>query len=366
MNLKDEHLVIGISVFVGISMWVVDAAMGAAFFSRGSFLDLLFLKVPGHDLLFRIIFLASFVLFGLIMSQFFSRQSEMRNMVIQAKKEWEEAFDIINDAITIHDKDFNIIRANRAAEKILGVPFQAILGRKCFHSYHGTDTPPDSCPSCKTLKTGKPCVTEIFEPSLNKHIEVKALPRFDRDNTLAGVVHIVRDVTDRVEAEKKLRSLSQTDDLTGLLNRRGFMTLAEKQQKVARRMGKGFHILTMEIDGLEEIVAAFGHDTWCAAMRETATILSDCFRESDIIARFGNGEFVVFLMQNNENGNGVPVIRRLQEKVGSWNAGREEGQRLSMRTGIAYCPPDRKRPLSEMLKEADEMMNSPKKDTAGS
>ncbi len=129
----------------------------------------------------------------------------MQDSIIHAKKELEETFDIINEAITIHDKDFNIIRANRAAEKMLGLLFHKILSQKCYKSYHGTDCPPEICPSCQTLKTGEPCVSEIFEPYLDKYLEIKALPRFDSDNQLIGLVHVVRDITKRKQAEGLLR-----------------------------------------------------------------------------------------------------------------------------------------------------------------
>lgn len=127
--------------------------------------------------------------------------------------QWEEIFNIINDAITIHDKDFNILLANKAAEKLLCLPFYEILNQKCYKSYHGVVQPPVRCPSCHTLKTGKPSTTEIFEPKLKKYLEIKALPRFDTDNQIIGIVHIVRDFTKRkfverklLQAEKKLRS----------------------------------------------------------------------------------------------------------------------------------------------------------------
>ncbi|MBF0328879.1 MAG: response regulator [Nitrospirae bacterium] len=132
-------------------------------------------------------------------------ESETNN--INAKQEWEEIFDTINDAITIHDADFNIIRANKAAVEMLGLPFFTILKQKCFQSYHGTGCPPDGCPSCSSLKTGIPSVSKIFEPHLNKHLEIKALPRFDKNNIIIGLIHIVKDITEQVKAEEEQKKL---------------------------------------------------------------------------------------------------------------------------------------------------------------
>jgi PAS domain S-box-containing protein len=130
-------------------------------------------------------------------------------------QDWESTFDTITDMITIHDKDFNIIRANKAAEAILKLPLLDKLGdTKCFSYYHGTEKPPEGCPSCACLKTGKPALFELFEPHLNKFIEIRAIPRFDKDNNFTGLIHIVRDITE----QKKFQE--------AILNERDFLQLA--------------------------------------------------------------------------------------------------------------------------------------------
>ncbi len=121
-----------------------------------------------------------------------------------SKQDWENTFDTIDDIITIHDKDFNIIRANKAAEKMLGRPIREIIKSKCFTFYHGEDSPPEECPSCDCLSTGKSAIYEFFEPHLNKFLEVKAIPRFDSENNIAGIIHIVRDITERKQIESEL------------------------------------------------------------------------------------------------------------------------------------------------------------------
>ena len=120
-------------------------------------------------------------------------------------REWTEAFDAINDMITIHDADFNIVRANKAAESGLGLAMSDILTNKCFKSYHGRDCPPEGCPSCTSLKTGLPSTTELFEPHLNRFVEIKAMPRFDAHHNIIGVVHVVRDITERKQLNKVMR-----------------------------------------------------------------------------------------------------------------------------------------------------------------
>lgn len=128
---------------------------------------------------------------------------EMQNMLIQAKTEWEETFDTINDAITIHDKNYNIIRANKTAMELLGVSFDDMKKLKCFRLYHGCDSPLPECQCCNVLITGKTAVQKIFEPHLNRHLEIKVIPRFDKNNQCVGIVHLVRDISDQVKAEEE-------------------------------------------------------------------------------------------------------------------------------------------------------------------
>jgi len=87
--------------------------------------------------------------------------------------DWEDIFDTM---VTVHDRDFNIIMANKSAEKILGLSFSKIKEKKCFFSYHGTERPPEGCPSCKCLKTKKPTVFESYESHLNMFLEVRVIP----------------------------------------------------------------------------------------------------------------------------------------------------------------------------------------------
>ncbi|MBI5739150.1 MAG: PAS domain S-box protein [Nitrospirae bacterium] len=129
----------------------------------------------------------------------------------QITHDWEDTFNSITDMVTIHDKDYNIIHANKAAEKILGLPLLDVTPGKCFRYYHGTEKPPEGCPSCDCLKTGIPAAFELYEPHLNMFIEIRAIPRFDSGNNLIGLIHVVRDISGRKKLEDQLRQAQKME-----------------------------------------------------------------------------------------------------------------------------------------------------------
>ena len=118
------------------------------------------------------------------------KQREDNNL--QPKKN----FDITGETIiTYHDKNLNIISANRAAKEMFGLPSLIGTEVKCYKYYHGKNSPPKQCPSCKCLLSREPVFFEIFEPHLNKCIQIRAIPHFDENNDFQGLVHFVRDIT---------------------------------------------------------------------------------------------------------------------------------------------------------------------------
>jgi PAS domain S-box-containing protein len=125
-------------------------------------------------------------------------RKKIEEELMQSKLDWEETFDTISDMVTIHDTNFNIIRANKAAREILKLDISEInKSLKCYSAYHGKSFPPEKCPSCACVTTGTSGTYELFEPKFDKHFEIRAMPRLSTNGKLLGVSHIVRDITAR-------------------------------------------------------------------------------------------------------------------------------------------------------------------------
>ncbi len=160
------------------------------------------------------------------------RQTNIEEIILHSSQEWEGIFNTITDVITIHDKDFNIIYANNEAKKILALPnLEMSKAIKCYNYYHGTICPPKGCPSCDCVITGIPAVFEIFEPHLNRHVEIRAIPRYDNEKQIIGVIHILRDITERKHSEEELKgSREKLRNLAAHLN-----SVREEDRKLIAR-----------------------------------------------------------------------------------------------------------------------------------
>jgi len=135
------------------------------------------------------------------------RQSETQ--VRRAADEWKDTFDAITDLIFIQDKDFNILKVNRAFCEAFKSRPEDLIGKKCYQVVHNSDKPWPGCPSQKVFADSHPQTDEIFDNNVGVPLLVRVSPIFDKDGKVAGTVHIATDITERKKAEEALRASEQ-------------------------------------------------------------------------------------------------------------------------------------------------------------
>ncbi|MFW5784188.1 MAG: GGDEF domain-containing protein, partial [Spirochaetota bacterium] len=106
---------------------------------------------------------------------------------------------------------------------------------------------------------------------------------------------------------------SLTDELTGLYNRRGCLTLGEQQLKYCQREGEPCLVLYCDMNGLKAINDRYGHAEGDFAIRTAATILKRTFRDVDIVARLGGDEFTVFA--GKADASKIRIMRERLERI---------------------------------------------------
>jgi two-component system cell cycle response regulator len=158
---------------------------------------------------------------------------------------------------------------------------------------------------------------------------------------------------ERHRLQEQLRSLSLTDALTGLYNRRGFMTFAERQLKLVRRRKQGAIVLLTDMDGLKAINDRYGHAEGDRALVKVAEVLRASFRDEDIVGRLGGDEFAVVALDIPEDDK-ASILKRIESHLAARNARRDQPYVLTLSTGWARVEPRGPISLDKLLAEADE------------
>ncbi len=159
---------------------------------------------------------------------------------------------------------------------------------------------------------------------------------------------------------ERLRNLSLTDDLTGLNNRRGFMILANGLLKFARRANHPICLLYIDMDSLKKINDTFGHTQGDLALTHFARILTETFRDSDVIARMGGDEFTILTIDATE-GSLKTIRERLDSNVEAYNLIAVNGYDLSFSMGIIRVDLASTQTVEALLAQADQAMYAHKK-----
>ena len=164
------------------------------------------------------------------------------------------------------------------------------------------------------------------------------------------------DISARKRAEEKLRTVSVTDELTGLMNRRGFMSMACKQLKIAERAQSNLFLLFADLDNMKWINDTFGHSAGDKALQETAALFEKTFRKSDIYGRLGGDEFAVLLTTETGSEDEKVIRQRLKENLLHLNSEKGRDFNLEISVGIVGFHHNDPVDLEELMQRADDKM----------
>ena len=133
------------------------------------------------------------------------------------------------------------------------------------------------------------------------------------------------------------------------------MILATGVLKFARRVSYSVYLLYIDLDSLKYINDRFGHAGGDAAITQFARILTDTFRESDVVGRLGGDEFVAMIADATE-ADLASIRQHLQNNVDAYNLRAAPGHTLSFSLGVIRAEPDSTLTMEELLSQADEAM----------
>ena len=108
-----------------------------------------------------------------------------------------------------------------------------------------------------------------------------------------ALLQSLADATSVAMENVRVRALSQTDELTGVNNRRGFFEVATEAFEAERAVEGEVAIAFVDVDGLKRVNASLGHETGSELIATVASALASCAREGDVVGRLGGDEFAL-------------------------------------------------------------------------
>jgi len=164
-------------------------------------------------------------------------------------------------------------------------------------------------------------------------LETHAVPMRDGNGLVTAILGVTRDITEHKKAQRELERLSQVDALTGLANRRHFMTQAEQELVRALRYGGALSVFMMDIDHFKAVNDTYGHQTGDLVLQKLGSLCRDALREVDCVGRVGGEEFAVVLPQT-DGARALEVAERLRQIVATTDLALEHGLPLHFTLSI--------------------------------
>ena len=264
---------------------------------------------------------------------------------------------VITDILMPRMDGFTLVRRLRAEPLLAGVPviFQTA-------NYFEPEIRRLAQASGIRFMLSKPADPQEILRTVNAALKQPTMPsrlpqtgQLQRDHLQLLADKLYQKVSELEVANERLRTLSLTDELTGLNNRRGFMILATGLLKFAQRADHPLCLLYIDMDRLKFLNDTFGHAQGDAALVDFAHILGETFRDSDVVARLGGDEFVILTIDATEN-DLYNIQTRLQNNVAAYNLRSTNGHSLSFSLGVIQVDLNEPLTMEQLISKADAAM----------
>ncbi len=227
---------------------------------------------------------------------------------------------IIHEMIDIFyrtDMEGRIIIISNSVKELTGWSVEEMLGTKMADYYQEPTQREDFL---KKLQEGNG-VVRAYEAAMRARdgseiwVQTNAHFYHNEKGEIAGVEGTVRNVTELVQARRKLEALANYDSLTGAANRNLFYEHLRHAMARARRTHEPVALLYVDLDEFKQINDSYGHECGDMVLLVVATRIREALRESDLIARIGGDEFVVILESQAEPEKAVRVAEKILSNI---------------------------------------------------
>lgn len=276
------------------------------------------------------------------------------DLVLQAR---EAIFSGLTDGIIVVDMHGRIIEMNPAAQLMLDQNLDEALGKTIEQIFRQAKLLEDwnaSRGQDAEFIMGMGCDQQTF------HMHVQ--PLSDLENQTGGRLILLHNITEQriltgrlEEHNKELQELSVTDELTGVANRRQLLSVGERELVRARRFGHPFSVITFDIDHFKRINEIHGSPIGDQILCSLAALVQNSIRDTDLLARSGDEQFVITLPETNVTA-ACEVAERIRKTVAESPIPTTGGAiRVTISLGVAESSAET-RQLKDLLNATDNAM----------
>jgi len=278
----------------------------------------------------------------------------------------QAALDNVDYGVLLLDENMRARFINRASRQIWNMPDALAASRPSFTELmrHACDSGAFALPADKLdayVEWRVALVRGGYEAPMDLQLANGKILRFQCKALPAGGRFLsYTEVTDLVRNAERLERLATTDEMTGICNRRHFLTLAETEWRRFRDDGAPFALLILDVDLFKSINDRFGHNVGDAVIRSVAAICQREKRDADILARIGGEEFVLLLPQTRRD-EAVGFAEKLRQRVETEPFVPDgESVRLTISIGVAEAEAGMAE-IGDIMKRADQALYDAKR-----
>lgn len=262
----------------------------------------------------------------------------------------------MNDAVLVTAPDGNVRKINDAAVRLFGYNEEEIAGQPFITLIAETERPNFSLEQAG-VETRETVIATHSGQTIP--VSLSGAPIAGDDPQFQGTIFVVRNITDRKRAERRIRYLARYDALTKVPNRMQFQHMLQQAIARARRNDRGIVLLYLDMDRFKEINDTFGH----AAGDRTLEVLSERLirilpREA-VVGRLAGDEFGLFIEgfadSEDERTQAANLARMVLAEVCKAYYVDQQEVFLTASVGIAFCPKDAENVI-DLIRNADAAM----------
>ncbi|AKZ62845.1 diguanylate cyclase [Herbaspirillum hiltneri N3] len=157
----------------------------------------------------------------------------------------------------------------------------------------------------------------------------------------------------------QLQLSSNTDFLTGVLNRRAFFAQSEQQLAIAQRYGRNLALVLLDIDHFKRLNDSYGHLAGDNVLRNAVQKIAQLLRKVDVFARYGGEEFIILLPEA-DLGQGVAVAEKLRAMLAAQAFALDDGRELRITASFGVSALVTEEDLDQLIRQADEALYAAK------